>query len=97
MVMLHIKIKRVNMVANILPIAPLNHGLWDQKVKTSTFSVHGHVTYQIKGNEKCSNIQANSLSLHKPSTPWLESKVKTFFSSESSYMYVAYQINGNGA
>ena len=29
----------------------------------STFSEHGHVAYQIKGNDECSNIQAHTLSL----------------------------------
>ena len=28
---------------------------------TSVFSVHGHVTYQIKENHKCSNMVANIL------------------------------------
>ena len=28
------------------------------------FFQHGHVAYQIKGNDKCSNLQANILSLH---------------------------------
>ena len=27
----------------------------------STFSEHGHVAYQIKGNDECSNMQANIL------------------------------------
>ena len=53
---------------------------------------------KLKGITNAVTYKQIILSLHKPSTPWLESKVKTFFfSSESSYMYVAYQINGNGA
>ena len=34
---------------------------WDQYVKNQFFSVHGHVTYQIKENHKCSNMVANIL------------------------------------
>ena len=30
----------------------------------STFSEYGHVAYQIKGKEACSNMLANSLVLH---------------------------------
>ena len=46
----------------------------------STFSEHGHVAFQIKGNDECFYMQANILSLHTPSTPQGRgSKVKTFF------------------
>ena len=31
------------------------------KCQNSTFSEHGHVAYQIKGNVSCSNMVANSL------------------------------------
>ena len=65
------------------------------KGQNSTFSEHGHVAYQIKGNEECSSMQAHILSLHTPSTPGVGSKVKTFFFGE--YSHVAYQINGYGA
>ena len=44
-----------NMVANILPVDPLNPG--GQKVKIHLLK-HGHVAYQIKGNHKCSNMVA---------------------------------------
>ena len=46
------------MVANVLHADPLPHDLreWGQN---STFSEHGHVAYQIKGNHKCSNLVAN--------------------------------------
>ena len=47
--------------------------------QNSTFSVHGHVAYQIKGNDECSIKQANILSLHTPLTPGVGSNVKTFF------------------
>ena len=63
-------------------------------IENSTFSEHGHVTYQFKRDRKCSNMQAHILSLHTPSTPGMWSKVKTFFSESS---HVAYQIKGNGA
>ena len=52
MVMLHIKLKGnytcMNMVANILPIDHLP-GV-GSKAQNSTFSQHGPVAYQIKGN-----------------------------------------------
>ena len=38
------------------------------KGQNPRFSKHGYVAYQIKGNAKCSNIQAHILSLHTPST-----------------------------
>ena len=34
--------------------------------QNSTFSEHGHVAYQIKENQKCSNMVANIL----PAGPW---------------------------
>ena len=65
------------------------------KGQNSSFSEHGHVAYQIKGNHKCSNMQGHILSLHTPSTPGVESKGQNNFFSESSH--IAYQIKGNGA
>ena len=48
------------MVANILPAGPTPPTpptLWMESVgKQIIFSVHGHVTYQIKENHKCCNI-----------------------------------------
>ena len=42
------------------PPTPL--ALWMGSVgKKSVFSVHGHVTYQIKENHECSNMVANIL------------------------------------
>ena len=64
------------MVANILPLPRIWGG---SKGQNSTFSEHGHVAYQIKGNDECSNMQAHILSLHTLSTPGVGSKVKTFF------------------
>ena len=52
---------------------------WGQKVKIQLFSEHGHVLYRIKRNDECSNMQANTLSLHTHATPGMGSKVKTFF------------------
>ena len=82
------------MEANILPIDPSLDPCGRVKRSKFNFSEHGHVAYQIKWNDKCSNIQAHILSLHTPSTPGVGSKVKTLFSESS---HVAYQINWNGA
>ena len=46
--------------------------------QNSTFSEHGYFAYQIKGNDKCSNMQAHILFFHTPSTPWVGSKVNFF-------------------
>ena len=51
-----------------LPPTTLGMGSVGQK---STFSEHGHVAYQIKGNDKCSNMQVHILSFHTPSIPWV--------------------------
>ena len=53
------------MVANILLSDPTtlpnsDPGDWFTRSKT-TFSEHGHVTYQIKENHECSNMMANIL------------------------------------
>ena len=45
--------------------------------QNSTFSEYGHVAYQMKGNDECSNMQAHILSLQAPSAPGVGSKVKT--------------------
>ena len=47
--------------------------------QTSTFSEYGHVAYQIKGNDACSNMVANSVPVHIFSIPEVGSKVKTLF------------------
>ena len=39
---------------------------------------YGHVEYQIKGNDDCSNMQPHNLSLHTPLTPEAGSKFKPF-------------------
>ena len=76
--MLHIKLngnKCSNMVANILPTDPPPPNPGDgSKGQNSTFSEHGHVTYQIKENQECSNMVANILTAdpYPPShqRPW---------------------------
>ena len=76
------------MVANILPADPQTLAV-RSKGQNSTVSEYGQVVYQIKWNHECSNMQAHILSLHRPSTPVVGSKVKTFFFESS---HVAYQI-----
>ena len=54
-----------NMVANILPTDSRPWG-WMESGQNSTYCGHGHVTYQIKENYKCSNMVAG-----RPSPdPW---------------------------
>ena len=51
------------MVANILPadrFTPVSLEL-GSKGQFSTFSVYGHVAFQIKGNHECSNMVPNIL------------------------------------
>ena len=72
MVMLHIKIKEnhecSNVVANILPAdpppPPTHPSLWMGSVgkKIVFFSVHGHVTYQIK--------EITNAAIFCPQTSW---------------------------
>ena len=65
MVMLHIKINGItncsNMVANILPTIPPDPRGIGSIGQKSTFSEHGHVAYDIKGNHEFSNMKANIL------------------------------------
>ena len=68
------------MVANSLPIDPLPRPFRvESKGQNSTFSDHGHLAYQIKGYDECSNMQAHILSLHTPSNPGVGSEDQTFF------------------
>ena len=58
------------------------------------FSEYGHVAYQIKGNDACSNMEANILPVEPPSLPrGLGSKGQNSTFSENGN--VAYQIIGN--
>ena len=56
----------------------------------STFSHHGYFACQIKGNHKCSNMEANSLPAD-PRDPCQKVKIQTF----SEHGHVAYQTKGN--
>ena len=47
------------MVSIVLPADP--HLTLGSKDQTSTFSEHGHVANQIKGNHECTNMVANIL------------------------------------
>ena len=79
------------------PPTPLDPG-GRVKRSNSTFSEHGHVTYQIKGNHECSNM----MQLFCPQTPththsplprpwgWCHYVKNHYFFSEHGY--VAYQI-----
>ena len=54
-------------------------------------SHHGHVAYQIKGNQVCSNMVANILPIAPTSPcPWVKVSHSTF----SEHGYVAYQVKG---
>ena len=47
--------------------------------QNSTFSEYGHVAYQIKGNNTCSNMAANILPVDTPSTPGVGLKGRDIF------------------
>ena len=70
----------------------MSHDVEGIKIQNSKFSEHGHVAYQIKGNDDCSNMKAHILFFSRAISPW--GWVKGQHISESSH--VAYQINGNG-
>ena len=57
------------------------------------FSEYGHVAYQIKADDFCSNMVANILTIDIPSTQGVGSKGQIIYFCESSH--VAYQIKGN--
>ena len=78
------------MVANILPADSLG----GSKGQNSTFSEHGHVAYQIKGNHKRSNTVASIL-LADPSHTTLVVGKKGQNSTFSEHGHVAYQIKGD--
>ena len=54
---------------------------------------NGHVAYQIKADDFCSDMVANILPTDTPSTQGVGSKGQTIYFCESSH--VAYQIKGN--
>ena len=57
------------------------------------FAESSHVAYQIKGNGTQSTMQAQSLSLHTPSTPDGVKRSKYLI---AKICHVAYQHKGNG-
>ena len=80
------------MVENILHPDPLDIG--GQTVKNTTFSEHGLVAQQIKGNHECSNMVA----IFYPQTtppPTMGVVSKGQNSTIPEHGHVAYQIKGN--
>ena len=68
MVMLHIKLKLMTLVANILPTdTPSTKGV-GSKGQTISFSESSHIAYQIKADDAGSNMVANILPTDTPST-----------------------------
>ena len=61
-------------------------------VKNRLFLDYGHVAYQSKADDACSNIVASILPTDTPSTRGWAQKVKPFISESS---HVAYQIKEN--
>ena len=61
--------------------------------QNKTFPEDGHVAYQIKADNFCSNMVANSLPTDTPTTQGVGSKGQTIYFCESSH--VAYQIKGD--
>ena len=59
------KLKRImkcsNTIANVFPADPPPPSPHEAKGQNSTFTEHGHVAYQIKGNHECSTMVANIL------------------------------------
>ena len=64
------------------------------KGQNSTLSEYGHVAYQIKGNDACSNMEANILPADPPADPRVggsKGKNSTFL----EHGHVEYQIKWN--
>ena len=76
MVMLHIKLKVINVRQHISKYFAHTRTPTPEWVKRfkQFFSENGHITYQIKGNDTYNIMQAIRLSLNAPSTPGLGSK-----------------------
>ena len=72
------------------PPTTLPHRPWGQG-QNAIFSEHGHVAYQIKGNQECSTMVANILTTDPPRP--LGSKGQNSIFSEHGH--VAYRIKGN--
>ena len=62
------------------------------KGQNSNLWEHGHDTYQIQGNQECSNMVANILPVDPLPRPWGSKGQNSTFSEHG---YVAYQIKGN--
>ena len=72
MVMLHIKLKKITNATFLtwLPVDPPTPTLGMALVgRNSTFPQHGHVAYQTKDNQDCSNMVANILPKDPPADP----------------------------
>ena len=65
----------------------------ESKDQNFTFSEHGHVANQIKGNHECSNIVANILPADTPHIVGMGSIGQK--STYSKHGHVACQITGN--
>ena len=65
------------------------------EAKIKLFSEYGHVAYQIKADDVCSNMVANILPTDRPSTQGVGLKGQTIYFCASSH--VPYQIKGNCA
>ena len=63
--------------------------------KFNFFSKYGHFAFQIKGNDLCSSMVANTLPVEHPRPQRWGQNVKAFSFTESSH--VAYQIKSNRA
>ena len=87
------------MVPNILPAdsSPYTPNHVDGVSRSKfTFSEHGHVTYQIKENQECTNMVANSFHTDPPNTHpvlWMGSVGHN--SNFSEHSHVTYQIKEN--
>ena len=64
---------------------------WGVKIKF--FSEYGHIAYQIKADNVCSNMVENILPTFTHLTQGMGSKGQTIYFCESSH--VAYEIKGN--
>ena len=105
MVMLHIKFNGITNAVDIKYFARIRTPPWTLGWgQNSSFTEHGHVAYQIKGNHECSNMVANILPEHPhtpPPPPHTHTSTRGFGSKGqkstiSEYGHVAYQFKGNG-
>ena len=92
--MLHIILKGIRNAATWLQtiFTCIPQGIGFKRSK-STFSEHGHVANQIKGNHECSNIVANIWPAETPSIVGMGSMGQKSHFLEHGH--VTYQITGN--